>query len=177
MFDSVPIKLRLTDEEIGRFAVHRYEFQGVELRARQTRHYPYGELGVHALGYVAAVSEDDLDRIDKPGYAGTTLIGKLGVESAYETRLHGLNGYQQILVNAQGRSVKFQGAYQPDLQASAPVPGTDLMLSIDLPAQQAAETALGERVAARSWPSIRPTATSWRWSATRDSIRRCSAAA
>ncbi len=105
VFDSVPIKLRLTDEEIGRFAVHRYEFQGVELRARQTRHYPYGELGVHALGYVAAVSEDDLDRIDKPGYAGTTLIGKLGVESSYETRLHGLNGYQQILVNAQGRSV------------------------------------------------------------------------
>ncbi len=145
VFDSVPIKLRLSDEEIGRFAVHRYEFQGVELRARQTRHYPYGQLGVHALGYVAAVSEEDLDRIDRPGYAGTTLIGKLGVESAYETRLHGLNGYQQILVNAQGRSVKFQGAYQPDLQASAPVPGTDLMLSIDLAAQQAAESALGER--------------------------------
>ncbi len=145
VFDSVPIKLRLTDEEIGRFAVHRYEFQGVELRARQTRHYPYGELGVHALGYVAAVSEDDLDRIDKPGYAGTTLIGKLGVESAYEARLHGLNGYQQILVNAQGRSVKFQGAYQPDLQASPPVPGTDLLLSLDLRAQQAAETALGAR--------------------------------
>ena len=81
----------------------------------------------------------------RPGYAGTTLIGKLGVESAYETRLHGLNGYQQILVNAQGRSVKFQGAYQPDLQASAPVPGTDLLLAIDLPAQQAAEAALGER--------------------------------
>ena len=145
VFDSVPIKLRLSDEEIGRFAVHRYEFQGVELRARQTRHYPYGELGVHALGYVAAVSEDDLDKIDKPGYAGTTLIGKLGVESSYETRLHGLNGYQQILVNAQGRSVKFQGAYQPDLQASAPVPGTDLLLALDLRAQQAAENALGER--------------------------------
>jgi penicillin-binding protein 2 len=144
VFDSVPIKLRLTDEEIGRFAVHRYQFQGVELRARQTRHYPYGELGVHALGYVAAVSEEDLDRIDKPGYAGTTLIGKLGVEAAYETQLHGLNGYQQILVNAQGRSVKFQGAYQPELQALAPVAGTDLVLALDLPTQQAAETALGD---------------------------------
>ena len=143
-FDSVPIKLRLSEEEIGRFAVHRYQFQGVELRARQTRHYPYGELGVHALGYVAAVSEDDLDRIDKPGYAGTTLIGKLGVEAAYETQLHGLNGYQQILVNAQGRSVKFQGAYQPDLQAQPPVAGTDLVLALDLPTQQAAEEALGE---------------------------------
>ena len=144
-FDSVPIRLRLSDEEIGRFAVHRYEFEGVELRARQTRHYPYGELGVHALGYVAAVSEDDLDRIDKPGYAGTTLIGKLGVEAAYETQLHGLNGYQQILVNAQGRSVKFQGAYQPDLRAEAPVAGRDLVLAIDLPTQQAAEEALGDR--------------------------------
>jgi penicillin-binding protein 2 len=144
-FDSVPIKLRLSEEEIGRFAVHRYQFQGVELRARQTRHYPYGELGVHALGYVAAVSEDDLDRIDKPGYAGTTLIGKLGVEAAYETQLHGLNGYQQILVNAQGRSVKFQGAYQPELLAQAPVAGTDLVLALDLPTQQAAEEALGER--------------------------------
>ena len=144
-FDSVPVRLRLSDEEIGRFAVHRFEFQGVELRARQTRHYPYGELGVHALGYVAAVSEDDLERIDRPGYAGTTLIGKLGVESAYETQLHGLNGYQQILVNAQGRSVKFQGAYQPDLRAAAPVAGKDLVLALDLPTQQAAEAALGDQ--------------------------------
>ena len=144
-FDSVPVRLRLSDEEIGRFAVHRFEFQGVELRARQTRHYPYGELGVHALGYVAAVSEDELDRIDKPGYAGTTLIGKLGVESAYETQLHGLNGYQQILVNAQGRSVKFQGAFQPNLRAAAPVAGKDLVLALDLPTQQAAEAALGDQ--------------------------------
>jgi penicillin-binding protein 2 len=144
IFDSVPLRLRLSDEEIGRFAVHRHEFQGVELRARQTRHYPYGELAVHALGYVAAVSEEDLERIDRPGYAGTTLIGKLGVESAYETQLHGLNGYRQILVNAQGRSVDRQGAYQPDLRAEAPAPGKDLVLSIDLPTQQVAEAALGE---------------------------------
>jgi penicillin-binding protein 2 len=143
-FDSVPIRLRLSDEEIGRFAVHRHEFEGVDLRARQTRHYPYGELGVHALGYVAAVSEDELDRIDRPGYAGTTLIGKLGVESSYETQLHGLNGYSQILVNAQGRSVKFQGAYQPELRSEAPVAGKDLVLALDLPTQQAAELALGE---------------------------------
>jgi penicillin-binding protein 2 len=144
-FDSVPIRLRLSDEEIGRFAVHRHEFQGVDLRARQTRHYPYGELAVHALGYVAAVSEDELDRIDKPGYAGTTLIGKLGVESAYEAQLHGLNGYRQILVNAQGRSVDRQGYYLPELKAEAPVPGKDLVLAIDLPTQQAAENALADR--------------------------------
>jgi penicillin-binding protein 2 len=144
-FESVPLKLRMSDEEIGRFAVHRYEFQGVDLRARQTRHYPYGELGVHALGYVAAISEEDLDRVDKPGYAGTTLIGKQGVEASYEEQLHGRNGYQQILVNAQGRSVERQGAYQPELRAEAPVAGKDLVLSIDLATQQAAETALGAR--------------------------------
>src|SRR5258706_10923992 len=112
-------------------------------RRGHLRHYPYGELGVHALGYVAAVSEDELDRIDHPGYAGTTLIGKLGVESSYETQLHGLNGYSQILVNAQGRSVKFQGAYQPELRSEAPVAGKDLVLALDLPTQQAAELALG----------------------------------
>jgi len=143
-FDSVPIRLRLTDEEIGRFAVHRYEFPGVDLRTRQTRHYPYGELGVHALGYVGAISEQDVERIDRASYAGTSLIGKLGVESAYESQLHGRNGYREILVNAQGRSVERQGAYQPELHSSAPLAGSDLVLSIDLPAQAAAETGLGE---------------------------------
>jgi penicillin-binding protein 2 len=144
-FDSVPIRLRLTDEEIGRFAVHRYEFPGVDLRTRQTRHYPYGELGVHALGYVGAISEQDLDRIDRASYAGTSLIGKLGVESAYEARLHGRNGYREILVNAQGRSVEHQGAYQPELHSQAPLAGEDLLLSLDLPVQQAAEAGLGTR--------------------------------
>ena len=77
-FDTVPVKLRLSDEEIGRFAVHRFEFPGVDLATRQTRHYPYGELGVHALGYVAAISEQDLDHIDRAAYTGTTLIGRSG---------------------------------------------------------------------------------------------------
>jgi penicillin-binding protein 2 len=144
-FDSVPIRLRLTDEEIGRFAVHRHEFPGVDLRTRQTRHYPYGELGVHALGYVGAISEQDLQRIDRASYAGTSLIGKLGVESAYEPQLHGHNGYREILVNAQGRSVERQGAYQPELHSAAPLAGADLLLSLDLPSQEAAETGLGEQ--------------------------------
>jgi len=143
-FDSVPIRMRLTDEEIGRFAVHRYEFPGVDLRTRQTRHYPYAQLGVHALGYVGAISEQDLERIDRASYAGTSLIGKLGVESAYESQLHGHNGYREILVNAQGRSVERQGAYQPELRSSPPLAGSDLILSIDLPTQEAAEAGLGE---------------------------------
>jgi penicillin-binding protein 2 len=142
-FDSVPIRLRLTDEEIGRFAAHRFEFEGVDLHTRQTRHYPYGELGVHALGYVAAISEEDLEKIDRAKYAGTTLIGKLGVEAAYENQLHGKNGYREVLVNAQGRSVERQGAYTPDLKSEAPTAGTNLQLAIDLATQQAAETGLG----------------------------------
>lgn len=144
-FDSVPIRLSLSDEEIGRFAVHRHEFQGVDLRARQTRHYPYGQLGVHAFGYVAAINEEELKKLDRASYAGTTLIGKLGVEAAYEDNLHGRNGYSEILVNAQGRSVERQGAYHPVLKSEPPVAGHDLLLSIDLPAQRAAEEGLGDR--------------------------------
>jgi penicillin-binding protein 2 len=144
-FDSVPIRLRMSDEEIGRFAVHRHEFQGVDLRTRETRHYPYGELGVHALGYVASISEDDLKRISRiEDYAGTNLIGKLGVEASFEKPLHGTNGYREILVNAQGRSVERSGNFA-QMRAAAPVAGSDLVLAIDLAAQQAAEAGLGTR--------------------------------
>jgi penicillin-binding protein 2 len=142
-FDSVPVRLRLTDEEIGRFAVHRYQFPGVDLATRQTRHYPYGDLAVHALGYVSAISEQDLERIDRATYAGTTLIGKLGVENAYEPALHGKNGYREILVNALGRSVQREGAFAPQLHSQAPTAGEDLVLSLDLATQQAAEDGLG----------------------------------
>lgn len=141
-FDSVPIRLRLSEEEIARFAVHRSEFQGVDIRTRLTRFYPQGELGVHALGYVAAIGELDLPRIDRSAYAGTTLIGKLGVESARERELHGTNGYREVLVNAQGRSVQKQGGFVPELRAKQPHAGTDVILSIDLAAQQAAEDGL-----------------------------------
>jgi penicillin-binding protein 2 len=143
-FDTVPVKLRLSDEEIGRFAVHRFEFPGVDLATRQTRHYPYGELGVHALGYVAAISEQDLDHIDRAAYTGTTLIGRLGVEASYETPLHGHNGYREMLVNAQGRSVQRQGPYAPDLRETAPVSGDALVLGVDLKVQRAAEAGLGD---------------------------------
>lgn len=142
-FDTVPLRLRLSDEEIGRFAVHRFEFPGVDLATRQTRHYPYGELGVHALGYVGAISEQDLEHIDRAAYEGTALIGKLGVEASYETPLHGHNGYREMLVNAQGRSVQRQGPYAPDLKATAPTAGDTLVLGVDLKVQRAAEDGLG----------------------------------
>ena len=141
-FDSVPIRLRMSDEDVARFAVRRFEFPGVDIKTRQTRSYPYGDLGVHALGYVSAISEQDLQHIDTAAYAGTTLIGKLGVENAYEKQLHGHNGFREILVNAQGRSVDKLGALQPQLRTQAPVSGEDLILSLDLATQQAAEQAI-----------------------------------
>ena len=144
-FDSVPIRLRLSEEDLGRFAVRRFEFPGVDIKTRQTRWYPNGELAVHALGYVAAISEQDIQRIDRAAYSGTTLIGKLGVESAYEPQLHGANGFREVLVNAQGRSVQRQGALAPDLKVRAPDAGDDLLLTLDMPSQRVAEAMLADK--------------------------------
>jgi penicillin-binding protein 2 len=139
-FEGVPIRLRMDEEEIARFAVHRHQFPGVDIRTRLTRFYPHGELGVHALGYVGAISEQDLTRIDASAYAGTSLIGKLGVEAAREKDLHGTNGFREVLVNAQGRSVDRK--LELELRSRAPKPGADVMLAIDMAAQQAAEEGL-----------------------------------
>ena len=121
-FESVPIRLRLTEEEIARFAVHRFEFPGVDIATRLTRFYPHGEHAVHALGYVAAISESDVKKLEKEDllakYAGTSLIGKLGIEASYEEELHGTDGSRQILVNAAGRSVQRQGATTSPLSGS-----------------------------------------------------------
>jgi penicillin-binding protein 2 len=149
VYESVPIKLQLDDQDMARFAVHRHEFIGVDIRARLSRHYPFGPMAVHALGYVAAISEQDLKRIDLDSYAGTSLIGKLGVEGAYESELHGSRGYREVLVNAAGRPVERQGAYTPKLATRQPVAGADLILSVDMRVQRAAEDALsGKRGAA-----------------------------
>jgi penicillin-binding protein 2 len=142
-FDSVPIRLRMSDEDVGRFAVHRFEFPGLDIKTRQTRWYPNGALAVHALGYVGAISEQDLKHIDRAAYAGTALIGKLGVESTYEHQLHGTNGFREVLVNAQGRSVERQGALlHANLRTKAPTAGDDLVLSVDLKVQRVAESAM-----------------------------------
>ena len=141
-FDSVPVRLRMSDEDVARFAVRRFEFPGLDIKTRQTRFYPNGDLAVHALGYVGAISEQDLKNIDRAAYAGNSLIGKLGVESAYERQLHGTNGFREVLVNAQGRSVERQGAFIPNLRTRPPIAGDDLLLSIDLKVQRTAEAAL-----------------------------------
>ena len=148
-FEAVPVKLQLTDEELARFAARRYQFPGVEIRPRLTRYYPLGPSSVHAIGYVGAISEEDEKALDLNEYAGTTLTGKSGVEKAYERELHGRAGVQQLLVNAQGRTVERIGKDAVKLDRREPIAGNDLFLTIDLRVQQVAEEALrGQRAAA-----------------------------
>jgi penicillin-binding protein 2 len=142
VYESVPVKLLLNEEEMARFAVHRYQFAGVDIRARLARHYPLREMGVHAIGYVSAINEQDLKQIDSAEYAGTSLIGKLGVEGAYEQQLHGKPGFREIEVNAAGRPVDKQGGYATELHTRPPVAGEDLILGMDVKVQRVAEEAL-----------------------------------
>jgi penicillin-binding protein 2 len=141
-FESVPIRQRLSDEEVARFAVHRHAFPGVEIQTRLTRNYRYGMIASHALGYVGAINEQEIARIDPSDYAGLSTIGKLGVELAYESQLRGKAGFRQVLVNAQGRAVERQGAFTPKLETRAPLAGDDVTLALDIKAQMAAETAM-----------------------------------
>jgi penicillin-binding protein 2 len=140
--DSVPIRTRLTDEEVARFAAQRYRFPGVELRARLFRQYPLGETAAHVLGYIGRVSTSDEQRIDQfsnpNDYNGTEYIGKVGVESSYEEYLHGTTGFEQVEITAGGHPVR-------TLSRSASEPGHNLVLSIDIKLQQLVEKAFGDR--------------------------------
>jgi penicillin-binding protein 2 len=148
-FDAVPIKLQLTEIELARFAARRHQFPGVEIRPRLTRYYPLADSSVHAIGYVSAITEEDKKRLNMDDYAGTTLTGKNGVEYAFESQLHGKAGFQQLLVNAQGRSVERIGDEAANLERREPVSGNDLFLTIDQRVQQTAEEALrGQRASA-----------------------------
>jgi penicillin-binding protein 2 len=142
VYESVPVKLQVSEEEMATFAIHRYQFSGVDIRTRLARHYPFKEMAVHAIGYVSAINEQDMKQIDSAEYAGTSLIGKLGVEGAYEAQLHGKPGYREIMVNAAGRPVERQGDYAPQLTSRPPVAGEDLILGIDMKVQKVAEDAL-----------------------------------
>lgn len=145
LFEAVPVRLRLTDDEISRYAVHRHELRGVDLATRMARHYPYGPVGVHALGYVGSISEDDLKRLDPAQYFGTAAIGKTGLERSYEAELHGRGGFREVLVNAEGRSVETLGGARPELRIDRPAAGRDLELSLDIELQRVAEQAMGDR--------------------------------
>jgi penicillin-binding protein 2 len=144
-FEAVPILLQLDDVEIARYAVHRHELPGVLLATRMARHYPYGPVAAHALGYVGTISEDDLERVDPERYFGTGVIGKTGVERAYEDELLGVSGHREVLVNAEGRPVKELSGADLQLRNLEPKAGRELRLTIDIELQRVAEEAMAGR--------------------------------
>jgi penicillin-binding protein 2 len=136
-FDSVPIRINLSQDETAQFAVHRHRFPGVDIKAQLLRHYPHDVKTTHVLGYVGRVSQKDLEQIDVSNYSGTSHIGKNGVEKTYESALHGVVGLEQVEVNAAGRKVR-------TLEQTAPEPGVDVHLHIDIGLQEVAMKALGD---------------------------------
>ncbi|MDP2229712.1 penicillin-binding protein 2 [Methylotenera sp.] len=141
-FESVPIRTHLNEVEAASFAVNHYRFPGVEIKSRLYRHYPLGKLGAHIVGYIGRINDKDLINLEKDGvlsnYKGSDHVGKSGIEQFYETQLHGTTGFQQVEIDADGRAVRV-------LSSTAPVPGSNLVLSIDSKLQEIAETAFGER--------------------------------
>jgi penicillin-binding protein 2 len=136
-FQPVALRHRLSDEEVARLAVNRYRFPGIDIAARLTRDYPQANLAVHAVGYVGRINEKELQQIDPSNYAATTHIGKLGIEKAYEDLLHGTVGYQRVETNALGRTLRV-------LDRTPPVPGKDIVLTLDAELQRTAKKAMGD---------------------------------
>ncbi len=146
-FKPVTLKFRMTDQEIANFAIQRPRFPGVDFQPRLVRHYPYGELFAHAVGYVGALNTNDVQRLDSTRYAGTSHTGKTGVERSFEDDLHGDAGFQHLIANARGRQVP---ANTSELLDSLPMnetpnPGSNIYLSLDLDLQRVAYNALEGR--------------------------------
>lgn len=141
-FKSLPIRSRLTDEEIASFAVNRYRFPGVEIKARVFRQYPEKEIVSHVVGYISRINDKDLEQLELAGelnnYRGSHHIGKIGIEQSYEKQLHGITGFEEVETDAAGRSIRV-------LSRTPPTPGNNLILSLDLGLQEAAEKAFGDR--------------------------------
>lgn len=136
-FDSVPLKLNISEDEVARLAVERPRLPGVEVQARLSRVYPQREKVAHVVGYVGRINERDLQIIDPEAYRGTSHIGKTGLERFYEDRLHGKVGYRRVEVDAHGRTLRV-------LEEVPATPGEDIHLTLDLRLQEVAEAALGE---------------------------------
>lgn len=139
--ESIPIKTRLTDEEVARFSANAFLFPGVEIKARLFRQYPMGEVASHVIGYISRINEADLSRLDASGelgnYKGSDTIGKTGIEASYEGELHGVTGSAQVEIDAGGRGVR-------TLSNVPPIPGKNLTLTLDIRLQAVAERAFGE---------------------------------
>ncbi|HXZ54817.1 MAG TPA: penicillin-binding protein 2 [Burkholderiales bacterium] len=145
--DNLPLKTRLSDQEVAVLAVNRYRFPGVDIKGRLFRQYPLGELAAHVVGYIGRIDDRDVEKIedsDQAGnYKGTDHIGKTGLEQSYEGALHGTTGFEQVETDASGRIVR--GANVRSLAPrTPPVPGNNLALTLDIRLQEAAERAFGE---------------------------------
>jgi len=140
-FESLPIRTRLSDEEVARFAANRYRFRGVEINARLFRQYPQGELFSHVVGHIGRINQRELDQLEADGldanYRGTDYIGKTGLEQSYETHLHGITGVEEVEVDSSGRAVR-------TLSRSAPVSGNNLVLNLDARLQEVVYEAFGD---------------------------------
>ena len=141
-FESLPIRIRLTDEEVARFTAQRYRFPGVDIQARLFRQYPLGQVASHVIGYIGRINQAEADRIDETedaaNYNGTDYIGKEGLEKSYEAKLHGTTGYEEVEVSAGGRAIR-------TLSRTPATPGHNLILSIDIELQKVVEEAFGDR--------------------------------
>jgi len=141
-FESLPIRTRLTDTEVARFAAQRFRFPGVEIKARLFRSYPYGELASHVIGYIGRINQTEKAKIEdddnQANYRGTEYIGKLGVEQSFESQLHGTTGVERVETSAGGRAMR-------KLASNPSTPGNMVMLSIDIKLQKLIEDMFGER--------------------------------
>ena len=140
-YQSIPLRLKLSDEDIALFAVNRWRFPGVDVVPYLTRYYPKGAEFGHLVGYVGRIDAADVQRLDASRYAGTTHAGKTGIERSYENLLHGEPGYELVEVNADRRPLRV-------LDRVAPTPGQNLYLSIDARIQEAGEAAFADRAGA-----------------------------
>ncbi|MDI1245393.1 MAG: penicillin-binding protein 2 [Rhodoferax sp.] len=141
-FESIPLRSRLSDEEVARFAAQRYRFPGVDIKARLFRSYPYGELASHVIGYIGRINAAEKEQLDESddaaNYRGTEYIGKLGVEQSFEAQLHGMTGIDAMETSAGGRATR-------RLSSQSSTPGQTVKLSIDIKLQQLVEDMFGER--------------------------------
>ncbi|MFY8014816.1 MAG: penicillin-binding protein 2 [Limnohabitans sp.] len=141
-FDSLPIRSRLTEEEVAKFSAQQFRFPGVEIKARLFRNYPYGHLASHVVGYIGRINQKEKEQIeeseDEGNYRGTQYIGKLGVEKRYEKELHGITGVQEVETSAGGRAVR-------KLATRPATPGQNVVLSIDIKLQKMIEDLYGDR--------------------------------
>jgi penicillin-binding protein 2 len=143
-FESIPLRTRLSDEEVARFAAQRFRFPGVDIKARLFRTYPYGELASHVIGYIGRINQREKEIIEEwpeeqqSNYKGTDYIGKLGIEQSFEQQLHGITGVDEVETSAGGRAVR-------KLASNPATPGNTIKLSIDIKLQKLIEEMYGER--------------------------------